>query len=190
MPKIKQQQLPKHAKKVFQGVIFDVFQWKQKLYDDSYAPFEKLKRQDTVVIFPVDKTGKIIISTQEQPLKKPFIGAPAGRVEKEEAILAAAKRELLEESGYKAEKVIHWYSYQPYSKIIWSIHFFVAKGCWKVAKQTLDPGEKIKLKKISFNKFFELVCKGKLPDRTLQIKFLEAKLNKQKMREIKNLFLK
>ncbi|MFC1613500.1 NUDIX hydrolase [Patescibacteria group bacterium] len=190
MPQEKSKQpLPKHAKRVFEGIIFDTYQWKQKLYDGSFATFEKLKRADTVVVFPVDKTGRIIISTQEQPGIKPFIGVPAGRVEKGESILSAAKRELLEESGYEAEKVIHWYSYQPYSKMIWNIHFFIAKGCKKISKQTLDPGEKIKLKIVSFNEFFKLVCNGKLPDKHLQIKFLEAKLDEKKMEKIKKLFL-
>src|SRR5215467_9321922 len=32
--------IPEHAERVFQGKIFDVYQWPQKLYDGSTATFE------------------------------------------------------------------------------------------------------------------------------------------------------
>ncbi|KKT71448.1 MAG: NUDIX hydrolase [Candidatus Moranbacteria bacterium GW2011_GWF1_44_4] len=58
--------LPKNAKRVFRGVIFDVWQWKQKMFDGSLATFEKIKRPDTVNIVGV--VGKrIIILRQKQP---------------------------------------------------------------------------------------------------------------------------
>src|SRR3989344_9504870 len=106
-PKSKQP-MPDNAKRVFKGVIFDVYQWEQEMFDGSKATFEKLKRPDTVVIFGVLPDGKIILTEQEQPSKEPFIGATGGRVDEGEEILAAAKRELLEESGYEAEEFILW----------------------------------------------------------------------------------
>ena len=58
--------IPKNAKKVFGGVIFEVWQWKQKMFDGSYAVFEKLKRPDTVNVVPVIG-NKIMILIQRQP---------------------------------------------------------------------------------------------------------------------------
>src|SRR5438105_1998877 len=40
--------LPDNAQRVFKGMIFDVYQWPQKLYDGSEHTFEMLKRTDTV----------------------------------------------------------------------------------------------------------------------------------------------
>ena len=79
-PKSKQP-IPDNAKRVFKGVIFDTYQWEQKMYDGSRVMFEKLKRPDTVVVFPVLSNGRIILTEQEQPGKEPFIGATGGRVE-------------------------------------------------------------------------------------------------------------
>src|SRR3989344_4305397 len=104
-PKSKQP-LPEHAKRVFKGAVFDVYQWEQELYDGTHKTFEKLKRPDTVVVFPVLDDGKILLTEQEQPGKEPFIGATGGKVEEGEDILEAVKRELLEESGYEAEEFI------------------------------------------------------------------------------------
>ncbi len=98
------QPIPEHAQKVFEGIMFDVYQWEQKMFDGSAATFEKLVRPDTVVVFPVLPNGNILLTEQEQPEKEPFIGAAGGRVDKGEDILDAARRELLEETGYTAEK--------------------------------------------------------------------------------------
>ena len=76
VPKPKSKQpLPDNAKKVFEGVIFDVYQWEQKMFDGSLETFEKLKRPDTVIVFPIMADGKVLLTKQEQPGKEPFIGA-------------------------------------------------------------------------------------------------------------------
>src|SRR3989344_4677291 len=113
--------IPNHAKKVFKGVIFDVYQWEQKMFDGSVDTFERLKRPDTVVVFPVLPNGKIILTEQEQPGSRVFIGATGGRVDEGEGILEAAKRELLEESGYTAEEFTLWDARQPIGKIDWAV---------------------------------------------------------------------
>jgi len=95
------QPIPEYAKCVFNGIIFDVYQWQQKQFDGTTATFEKLKRPDTVMLLPVTNDKKIVITEQEQPGKQPFIGSIGGRVDPGEDILTAAKRELLEESGYE-----------------------------------------------------------------------------------------
>src|SRR3990167_320504 len=146
-PKSKQP-IPDNAKKVFEGVLFDVYQWEQELFDGTKTTFEKLKRPDTVVVFPVLDNGKIILTKQKQPGKESFIGATGGRVDKGEDVLEAAKRELLEESGYTASKFILWDARHPTSKIDWVVYTFIAKGLKKVANINLDAGEKISLKPV------------------------------------------
>jgi hypothetical protein len=96
-------QLPKNAKKVFQGKIFDVYQWEQKMFDNSVEIFEKLKRADTVVAIAI-KGDKIIIQEQKQPdWTHLLVSLPGGRCERNELPLSAVKRELLEETGYVSD---------------------------------------------------------------------------------------
>lgn len=45
--------IPSHATKVFSGVIFDVYQWEQELFNGNIATFEALRRPSTVIIIPV-----------------------------------------------------------------------------------------------------------------------------------------
>src|SRR6187551_1248303 len=135
---ISKQPIPDHAQKVFKGQVFDVYQWEQEQYDGSKRTFEKVKRPDTVIVFPVLPNGKILLTEQEQPGKDPFIAATGGRVDEGEDILTAAKRELLEESGYEAEEFILWDAQHPQSKIDWVVYTFIAKGLKKVADLHLD----------------------------------------------------
>ena len=185
-PKSKQP-IPAHAKRVFSGRIFDVYQWEQEMFDGTTEIFEKLKRPDTVVVYPILPDGRIILTEQEQPGKEPFIGATGGRVDDGEEILEAAQRELLEESGYKAEKYILWDAQQPIGKIDWAIYTFIAKGLTKVTGPDLDPGEKITLKPVTFDEFLEMGEDGRFNEREIAHKLREAKLNPEKKKEFRKL---
>lgn len=182
------QPLPENAKQVFKGEIFDVYQWEQELYDGKKAIFEKLKRPDTVVVFPILADGRIILTEQEQPGKKSFIGATGGRVDEGEDPLEAAKRELLEESGYEAKNLVLWHAEQVTSKIDWAIFVFVAKGIKKVSEQKLDAGEKISLRIVTFDEFLEIVTDPRFAEKEIVSKVLEARLDPSKMSALKDLF--
>lgn len=186
-PKSKQP-IPDHAKLVFKGVIFDVYQWEQKMYDGSIATFEKLKRPDTAIVFPVLPDGRILLTEQSQPGKEVFIGATGGRVDEGEDILTAAKRELLEESGYEAQEFVLWDAQQPTSKIEWSVYTFVAKGLKKVSDIHLDPGEKIQLKPVTFDELVELSTNKSFAEKEIIPMLLEAKLHPEKKEELRRLF--
>jgi len=182
------QPIPENAKKVFSGVIFDVYQWEQELFDGTKTTFEKIKRPDTVVVFPVLPDGKILLTEQEQPSKRPFVAATGGRVDEGEGPLEAAKRELLEESGYEAEWLTLWDSQQPISKIEWAVFTFVAKGLSKVADLNLDAGERIKPKLVTFDEFIEIASDENFYEKEVVYKVMEARLDPIKMAELKKLF--
>ncbi|MFH2063394.1 MAG: NUDIX hydrolase [bacterium] len=179
------QPLPDHAKLVFKGVMFDVYQWEQKLYDGSSATFERLKRPDTVMVIPVTEDGRIIITRQEQPGRAASFCLPGGRVDEAEDVLSAAKRELMEETGYESETWSLWDSQQPVLKIEWAIFTFVARGCRKTAGLTLDAGEKINLQDVSFEEFVELIVNGDFSDHELVPRFLRARLHPNGMEDLK-----
>jgi len=183
---ISDQLIPENAKKVFKGIIFDVYQWEQKDYDGKVKTFEKLKRPDTALIIPVTKEGKIIIAKQEQPGKSSFTGLVGGRLDEDEEPLEAAKRELLEETGYEAEDWLLFDAAQPVSKIDWAVYIFIAKGCKKVAEQNLDGAEKVEMLFVDFDEFLKLTLSDESRDEWLKIKLLEAKLDPAKMQKIKS----
>ncbi|PIS09506.1 hypothetical protein COT75_01215 [Candidatus Beckwithbacteria bacterium CG10_big_fil_rev_8_21_14_0_10_34_10] len=188
-PKSKQP-IPKHAKRVFKGIIFDTYQWKQRLYDGSFATFEKIKRKSTVMILPVTKDGKIILTEQEQPIEGKFIGAIGGIVDKDknEDVLEAAKRELKEEAGLEAKEWVLWDSVQLVNKIDWQVYTFVAKKLTKVKSNNPDKGENIKLFYASFDEFIKIATKNNFRDLEISIKVFRIKENPKNLLEMKKLF--
>ncbi len=169
---------PKNAKRVFKGEIFDVYQWQQKMYDKSFATFEKLKRSDTVQVIPVTEDGKIILLRQSQPgFRKPCLSVAGGRIDPGETPLQAAHRELLEETGYRAKKMELWYSVQPNAKIDYAVYGFIAKGCKKISAQNLDAGEKISLKPVSLEEFLRVVFEKGFYDPEIALRILKESGN-------------
>ncbi len=148
--------LPKGAKRVFKGKIFCVYQWRQRMYDNTLKTFEMLTRPDTVEVIAL-QGKKILIQIQEQPHhRRSFISLPGGRMDPNESPLAAAKRELLEETGYASRDWHIWQRLHPWLKIAWTNHIFIARNCKLVAEQKLDAGEKISIRFITVNEFLAL----------------------------------
>lgn len=180
--------LPKNAKKVFRGVIFDTYQWQQKMFDGTYQTFEMLKRPDTVQIIPILDNGKILTSKQRQPKTGVFTTLFGGRVDEGEEALQAAKRELLEESGYTAKDYKLLMKFNPVTKMDWTIYYYVAKDCKKVSEGCPDCGEKINLKEISFEEFLDLPDDPTFKSGEFENFLLKTKNDKKKREELRKIF--
>ncbi len=148
--------IPEHAKKVFEGTIFGVYQWQQKMFDGSEETFERLKRPATVAVIPT-MGSSVLISEEEQPLSPKCFTLRGGRQEKDEEPLACGKRELVEEAGLVSDDWELLRVYEPVSKIDWQVYIFIARSCRKVGEQKLDAGERITIKELSFDAFLDLV---------------------------------
>jgi len=148
----KMSRIPAHAERVFKGVIFDVYQWEQEMFDGSTETFEGLKRPNTVLVIPMIG-DKVYYSLQEQPAHKPFLSLFGGRGDEGEEPIETAKRELLEESGLESDD---WYELRKYSipgKFEWDVYYYVARNCRKTSEQNLDSGEKIEIREADLDSF-------------------------------------
>ncbi|MEN9327326.1 MAG: hypothetical protein RI947_134 [Candidatus Parcubacteria bacterium] len=148
--------LPPHAKLVFKGEIFNTYQWEQEMFDGTHQTFEMLKRPDTnQIIATVGE--KVLVTKESQPNKHNYFSLPGGRVEEGEDPLEGAKRELLEETGYESDDWELFRTYDPLHKIDWSIYYYIARNCRKVAEPTLDAGEKIEVMEFAFEDFCDFI---------------------------------
>mgnify|MGYP001565553818 FL=1 len=152
--------IPKDAKLVFKGVLFDVYQWQQERFDGTFATYERLRRRPSVTILPITTDGKIMLCEEEQPSRGKFLSTPGGQVDSGEAHGDAAARELLEETGYQG-KLEFWMETHPYgNKVEWTVHNYIARDCKKVAEQHLDAGERITLRFVIFDEFVKIVLEN------------------------------
>lgn len=189
MQKDKPTKFPAVAKQVFEGIIFDVYHWPQVLYDGTTATYERLKRQDTAIIIGITPDKKILMVDEEQPLiplTQKFI---AGKKDFGESIEQAAERELLEETGYQAAKLDLWFKHQPDLSTDWTVYTYIARGITKVAEPQLEGGEKIHPKLLTFDEFIDFALSDKFHAYLIKIIVLEAKLDPEKMTDLKKLML-
>lgn len=186
------QPIPEHAEKVFEGQLFDVFQWEQELYDGSRKIFEKVQRTDTTDIIAITEDEKVIVLEQEQPGKGKFFSLPGGSIDRDEDPMDNAKRELLEETGYESKDISLWYSTQQVSKIDWALYIFVARNCKKISDQNLDGGEKIKVLLVSMEEFIDMIIDQKIVLTPLTMQLLKENLlvidREETYEKIKNYF--
>ena len=186
----KRKNIPANAKRVFRGVIFDVWQWKQKMFDGSFAVFEKLERADTVNVIAI-VGQKILLLKQKQPdWKKDKNTLAGGRVDEGESPLLAAKRELLEESGYASSDWKLWKKQNPYNKLIWTVYTFVAHNCYQKQKPEEDAGERIKSFLITFEEFLKLSDNPDFYEKELAGVLHRARYDKKYQKELYNLLFK
>jgi ADP-ribose pyrophosphatase len=186
---VSKQPIPGHAKRVFEGKIFDIYQWEQKLFDGSTAIFEKAKRRsDSVSVLPITDEGKIVLCQQEQPGEIPFIGALGGRMDPGEAPLETAKREMLEESGMEAEKFGLLLAVQPDIKVDWACYTFIAKGLKKSHEMTPEAGEKIKIIEVTFDQYMKIITQDNYRDSDIAFFLLLAQKDTKRFEELRKKF--
>ena len=161
--------LPPNAKKVFSGLIWDVYQWPQKMFDGATHTFECLKRVNTAVIIPV-VGDKILIQRQLQP-----------HWDRE---LDCAQRELLEETGYVSDNWELFEKGYPYRSMIWERFVFIARDCKKISEQHLDAGERIVLETVSFDKFLNLADHPDWRETGMSILMYQCRLYPEKRRAL------
>ena len=90
---------------------------------------------------------------------------PAGTLEKKEDPIHCALRELEEETGYRAKKMIPLISFYPsigYNSEI--IHCYIASGLKKIADLKLDADEILSVEKIGLDKLIRMIKTGKIQD--------------------------
>jgi 8-oxo-dGTP pyrophosphatase MutT (NUDIX family) len=144
--------IPPDATRVFNGEIFDVYQWQQPLFDGTTATFEALRRGSTAFVLALQGED-VIYARQEQPRKGVFRSLLGGRVEEGETPLEGAKRELLEEAGMASDSWTLVRTYHAPGKIEHDVYLFVARECRVVAPQNLDAGERITLERTPLDTF-------------------------------------
>ena len=115
---------------------------------------------DAVIILPItiDNDFVMILESRPNTYEEVVAEFPAGMVDEGEEPVEAAKRELLEETGYEAEDVYELEShYQDQGCSKAKIRIFVASGCKKVQEQRLEDTEKIDIFEMPYDDVLALM---------------------------------
>jgi ADP-ribose pyrophosphatase len=119
----------------------------------------KTINQRSVIIFALTKQKEVILEKIFRvPFEKFSIELPAGRFDKKgEKEIEVARKELLEETGYKAKKLILVLRGKISSSTLEEMSFYFAPNVELVGKPSLEEGEEIEILKIPLNKLVNFI---------------------------------
>ncbi len=123
-----------------------------------------LERPDAAIIFPLTKEGEVVLVRQYRPpLERMELGLPAGLVEDGERPEAAARRELLEETGYSGGEweTLGSLASSPSLKDNWA-YLFLARGVEETALPDLDEHELVEVTKVPVEGMLDLIQAGEI----------------------------
>ena len=136
---------------------------KVQLPDGRIHPeFYVLEYPDWVNVIATTTDGQFVMERQyRHALGKTCYEMPCGVVEQGEELLAAAKRELQEETGFGGGEWRHFLSLSPNPSSNTNMsHTFIATGVQKISDQHLDATEDISVHLLSRDEVFALLQRG------------------------------
>ena len=159
------------SEEIYDGKIIKVRKEKVELPDGRLATRELIGHPGGVGIIAVDGDGKVFMVTQYRiAAKSEMLEIPAG-----EDPLECGARELIEETGYKAEEFTHlgeYYATPGYCEE--KLNIFLARKLTFVG-QNLDDGEFLNASKYSLDELYKMVMDNKIYDAKTAIAILKAK---------------
>lgn len=115
-------------KSLFKGKEINVLEYEIKV-ENNIIKWEVIERNDGVVIVPITKEKKVCLIKEFSPaINKYILTLPGGKTTatSEEGLIFDAQRELREEIGYRATRMLKlWYCYSVPSIMNRKIHQFI-----------------------------------------------------------------
>jgi ADP-ribose pyrophosphatase len=176
------------SKKVFEGPIFRVVSQRVQEPDGVRVRRDIVQHNGSIVILALEESGskpRVLLERQyRHAAGNRLWELPAGSLEPGENKLAAAKRELQEETGYTAA---HWqralFFYVSPGFLTESMEVFLARGLKKGKAQPEDD-ERIVTRLVPLSQAVDMAMRGKIQDaKTLaSLLWLDRKLGKKSVR--------
>jgi ADP-ribose pyrophosphatase len=143
------------------------------LPDGKKASREYVEHPGAVAVLAFVNSKDIVLVRQfRHPVRQVTCEIPAGKIDKGENLTACVKRELLEETGFKASKIKKMISFWPTPAFSTEVlHIYQATGL-RPFKMSLDEDEFLKSIIVPFKKALSWVKQGKIRDSKSIIAFL------------------
>jgi ADP-ribose pyrophosphatase len=155
-----------YSKTVFKNRLVNVRQDKYHfLPNDIIKDFTVFELGDWVNIIPITEDGHIVTIRQyRHGIRRDTLEIPGGLVSEEDSSpMEAAVREMTEETGYISTDVVHIGTVEPNPALQTNkCYSYLARNCYVVADQALDPTESIKVELIKKEDVYKMIKEQKI----------------------------
>lgn len=155
-----------NSKTAYSGKIFTIKTDTVALPNKKTATRELALKQNATCVIAITKSKKIILVNQYRyAVKRCLWEVPAGKMDSNETPLHCAKRELLEETGFKSNNWTKIGLTAPCPGFCNElIHMFFAKNAFKVCEPKPDPDEFVETRLFDFNELVQQAAYGQIID--------------------------
>jgi ADP-ribose pyrophosphatase len=154
-----------HRTTVHQGKVFSLIRENITLENGFSTNVEFVEHPGATAIVAMQDPGRVILLSQYRHTLRRYIWEiPAGTLDPQESVIACAKRELIEETGYSAAEWRKLGEITPapgYSDE--RIHIFLASRL-QPAERDLDEDELINVHPVDLAKALEMITLGEIQD--------------------------
>ncbi|WP_263364896.1 NUDIX hydrolase [Edaphobacter acidisoli] len=158
------------SKLAWKGRVFSVYSDKVEEPGDHINTRDVIRHNGSIVILAVDESKdprdpEVIMERQyRHAAGQILLELPAGRIEPGEAPLAAAKREMIEETGYRAKRWTHLTKYFASPGFLGeSMSIYLARDI-SAGKAQPEADEQIEVVRIKLSELLKMIAADKVHD--------------------------
>jgi len=158
------------TRRIFEGRVVSLRIDDVELDNGHRSSFEIVEHNGGVAIIAQPQPSTIVLVRQYRPAAGRFLlEVPAGKLERGEDPTACATRELIEETGYRCERMRRlWSFYSAPGFCSELLHLFVAEGLTGGVAQPED-NEHIEVRTYDVEEAWAMVTRDEIPDAKTQI---------------------
>lgn len=167
-----------HSEEIFNGKILHLYHDTVRLPNGGEATREVIRHTGAVCIVPLLEDGRVILERQfRYPVGRVITEIPAGKLDRpDEDPLAAAQRELREETGFTARDWLPLGTFLPAAAYCdEAIEMYLARGL-SAGTQELDADEFLNVEAVPLETLVHEILSGSIADAKTQAAVLKAYL--------------